>query len=288
MNCRLSLIFYTSIIIVANSQNSDGFHYNFKDVFDAIQIGDQKRFKTVLDKNNLTIHLYKPIREDEQLPHPKDEFYMIVSGNGKYVINNDTVNVATGDLVFAPKYLEHRFIDFSKDFSTWVIFYEDMIDDNASTAEFEERLINDFIETWKRTKQYTLKILELMPEEFYFKEINKNSRNFAEEALHIADNLYFLSTNYILETGKSKVNLDFSTKADIVLAVDKAFDFFQASVGKLRYEHSLSKEVHFFNGKTLSKQQILYLVKDHTSHHRSKMVTMLKAYRIEPPEYIGW
>ena len=70
----------------------------------------------------LDIALYKPDRTDPQTPHLRDEIYVIASGAGRFVEDGQSRPFAPGDLIFVPKGVQHRFEDFSADFSTWVIF----------------------------------------------------------------------------------------------------------------------------------------------------------------------
>lgn len=245
-------------------------------------------FTTVFkDKEgDVVIHLYKPDKVDLQTPHPQDEFYMITSGKGKYIINSDTLTVKKGDLVFAPKGVEHKFYNFSKDFSTWVIFYGENLESNTNIASGNKILINDFLETWERTKTYTVSIVKAMPEKL-FNAKKGDDRSFAEEVLHIMDNLYFLSSNYISEIGPSYLQLQYTTKEELIARFELAFNDFRDAVNSIN-DNNLLKKVKFFNGEFYSKQQILYLVKDHTAHHRAKMILMLKDAGVKPPKYVGW
>jgi mannose-6-phosphate isomerase-like protein (cupin superfamily) len=48
---------------------------------------------------------------------------VIVSGSGMFLHNGDTYPIAPGDLIHVPAHNEHRFFDFTGDFSNWVLFY---------------------------------------------------------------------------------------------------------------------------------------------------------------------
>ncbi len=71
----------------------------------------------------LDIALYKPDRIDPQTPHLRDEIYVVATGSGRFVQADESRAVAAGDLLFVPKGVAHRFVDFTEDFSTWVIFF---------------------------------------------------------------------------------------------------------------------------------------------------------------------
>lgn len=80
-------------------------------------------FMELFKHGSLVIELYKPLKIDLQTPHDRDEVYIIVSGTGSFFDGKENHSVKAGDLFFVPATVEHRFENFSDDFSTWVIFY---------------------------------------------------------------------------------------------------------------------------------------------------------------------
>ena len=58
-----------------------------------------------------------------QTPHLRDEIYVIATGSGQFVQQGDSRAFGPGDLLFVPRGVPHRFVDFTADFSTWVIFF---------------------------------------------------------------------------------------------------------------------------------------------------------------------
>lgn len=81
-------------------------------------------FIELLSINRLKVEIYQPRLEDQQTPHTMDEFYLIFTGFGKFQMNNEISSFKAGDFLFVPAYTEHRFIEFSDDFITWVFFIE--------------------------------------------------------------------------------------------------------------------------------------------------------------------
>ena len=69
------------------------------------------------------VGIYKPEGEDRQTPHLRDEIYIVVAGTGSFVSDGVTQRFGPGDMLFVAAGVEHRFVDFSDDFSTWVIFF---------------------------------------------------------------------------------------------------------------------------------------------------------------------
>jgi len=80
-------------------------------------------FKTLFQHGTLSVEIYKPDQVDLQQPHEQDEVYIVVSGSGTFINGETNSSFGPGDFLFVPAGVEHRFIDFTDDFSTWVIFY---------------------------------------------------------------------------------------------------------------------------------------------------------------------
>jgi mannose-6-phosphate isomerase-like protein (cupin superfamily) len=80
-------------------------------------------YTTLFRHGTLEIEIYRPVGIDRQQPHRKDEVYVIISGTGSFLRGERRKAFAPGDVLFAPAGAEHRFIDFSGDFATWVFFY---------------------------------------------------------------------------------------------------------------------------------------------------------------------
>lgn len=83
----------------------------------------------IFTHGSMALRYYAPKGRDEQLPHGRDEFYVVASGEGLYEIGGGSGEAANpfhaGDALFAPAGVEHCFRDFSDDFGCWVIFYGD-------------------------------------------------------------------------------------------------------------------------------------------------------------------
>ena len=80
-------------------------------------------FVKVLEFGDLEIEYYQPDKIDKQTPHTRDEIYIVTSGKGNFIRKDDKYAVQEGDILFVKAYEEHRFVDFSDDFATWVVFY---------------------------------------------------------------------------------------------------------------------------------------------------------------------
>jgi mannose-6-phosphate isomerase-like protein (cupin superfamily) len=81
-----------------------------------------ERFAEVFRRGTLSVELYAPRGTDPQQPHTQDEVYVILTGSGTFINGDQRHAFAPGDVLFVPAGVEHRFVDFSDDFATWVIF----------------------------------------------------------------------------------------------------------------------------------------------------------------------
>lgn len=87
------------------------------------QTADQLRFATLLRHGTMSVELYAPQGQDRQTPHAQDELYVVISGSGAFQNGEVRHAFGPGDVIFVPAGVEHRFLSFSEDFQTWVIFY---------------------------------------------------------------------------------------------------------------------------------------------------------------------
>lgn len=99
------------------------FHISIEEAIQQLEKEKQKRFTALMKHGTMCIEYYAPKNIDPQTPHQQDEIYIIASGEAIFFRNGDSVQCKTGDVLFVPAQMEHRFENFSDDFATWVIFY---------------------------------------------------------------------------------------------------------------------------------------------------------------------
>lgn len=80
-------------------------------------------FQTIFEHGTLSVEIYKPEKVDLQQPHTRDEVYVVISGSGEFLYDDIRTSFGPGDFLFVPAGMNHRFENFTDDFSTWVIFY---------------------------------------------------------------------------------------------------------------------------------------------------------------------
>ena len=160
---------------------------------------------------------------------------------------------------------------------------------HAVTAQKTDSLFLDAaITKLQNSKEYTLKVANLMPEEKYgFKPV-PDEMSFGEQLLHISANLSWLTSSYItnVKATVTKAAKQVQKKEEIIQLLKKTYDFAISALKLFEASH-LTDTVSFFAGPK-TKLQIINLISDHQTHHRGQMIVYLRLNGIKPPEYIGW
>jgi mannose-6-phosphate isomerase-like protein (cupin superfamily) len=81
-----------------------------------------ERFASVIDYGTLTVEVYAPRGADPQMPHTRDEVYVVMSGSGWFVSGPDRHRFGPGDVLFVPAHVSHHFEEFTDDVVVWAIF----------------------------------------------------------------------------------------------------------------------------------------------------------------------
>jgi mannose-6-phosphate isomerase-like protein (cupin superfamily) len=91
----------------------------------AAQLAKEKDavFTVLMQHGTMQVEYFAPEGVDLQTPHKQDEIYIIATGESRFYRAGEWMECRKGDVLFVPAGMEHRFADFSDDFSTWVIFY---------------------------------------------------------------------------------------------------------------------------------------------------------------------
>lgn len=109
--------------ILSGEEKPTKYHITKEEAIAALEDSAPQPFVTLLRQGELEVEYYKPDQVDNQLPHEKDELYVIASGSGEFVLEDKRYDVKVHDVLFVKAGQEHRFVNFTDDFATWVIFY---------------------------------------------------------------------------------------------------------------------------------------------------------------------
>ena len=84
---------------------------------------DASPFVTLMAGGSMSVEVFAPRDQDPQQPHTQDGLYFIHRGTAHLLIGSQRYDCASGDAFFVAAGVEHRFVDFSDDFVTWVVLY---------------------------------------------------------------------------------------------------------------------------------------------------------------------
>lgn len=99
------------------------YHISIDKAVEALQKEKDKPFTVLMKNRSMSIEYFSPKIVDTQQPHKQDEIYVIASGASRFYRDGETINCKKGDVIFVPANIEHKFINFTSDFASWVIFY---------------------------------------------------------------------------------------------------------------------------------------------------------------------
>lgn len=99
------------------------FYTSISEAIQQLATDDSAPFTVLMQNGSMSIEYFAPKEIDTQTPHKQDELYVIASGHSQFYRDGEMIECKTGDVIFVPAAMEHRFMNFSEDFATWVIFY---------------------------------------------------------------------------------------------------------------------------------------------------------------------
>jgi uncharacterized damage-inducible protein DinB len=149
----------------------------------------------------------------------------------------------------------------------------------------------NFSEIWLRNSEYTIRIIESMPEEDFGFRPDSAMMSFAEQVIHMNKNLIFLQ-KYIFK--EEKITSEFSSidtafsKTELIRNFKWRINAINEMLLKLSTDE-WNNPVDFFDKNVeMKKLSIFLLMKDHLAHHRGQLIVYLRMKGIKPPEYKGW
>jgi mannose-6-phosphate isomerase-like protein (cupin superfamily) len=101
----------------------DGWHGAFGAAIGKLGESAEQHTATLYVHGTLKVMLYAPVGEDHQIPHDRDELYVVARGSGLFQLGESRFRFTAGDAIFVPAGVDHRFEEFTDDLATWVMFY---------------------------------------------------------------------------------------------------------------------------------------------------------------------
>lgn len=157
-------------------------------------------------------------------------------------------------------------------------------------AQNDKVLLQSHIIKFKNAKIYTLSIADKFDASNYaFKPVFEEM-SFQEQLVHVAENIYWLSSTYIKEEpspvkGKKIIAKEMN-KEQVMQFVSEAYEYGLKAIETLDEKTLLN--TFNWNGGKMNKYQFLNLIQDHQAHHVGQLIVYLRLKAIVPPKYIGW
>lgn len=153
-------------------------------------------------------------------------------------------------------------------------------------AQGKTDLLIELSRKWENSKSYALKIAALMPENEYGFKPAPEEMSFKQQLLHIADNINWLSSDYLnVSLAKRIKDTTGFNKEKVIKILSNAYD--HGLIAHKLSDKQLEEQVKFFVGP-MTRRQILTLMHDHQSHHLGQLIVYLRLKGIKPPPYVGW
>lgn len=160
----------------------------------------------------------------------------------------------------------------------------------ALSASAQMTFTDYYLESIERAEEYTLDLVEVMPEsKFDFKSTPEVS-SFHDQVTHVIKNIGFLQT-YITGDRDSPIRdleLNKNNKEELIANLKTAFAHLRQITKDLK-EEELTASVDFFKeGVRMDKRGILLLIKNHLTLHQGQLIVYLRLNGLTPPKFNGY
>ncbi len=146
--------------------------------------------------------------------------------------------------------------------------------------------IDEFVAKWDNSKQFTLEVVDKMPDNLLDYKPDAGAMSFKEQITHLSGTMVMISSRFLNgATPSFAADAKPATKAELKAFVENCYAYTKSTVAKLS-EAQLAEVVDIFGGKG-SRRQVIGLADDHTTHHRGAAISYIRANGIEPPAYRG-
>lgn len=157
-----------------------------------------------------------------------------------------------------------------------------------SGAEFLP--LEDYVQMWKNSKQFTIEVAEKMPEEQYGFKATPAEMSFGRLMVHIAASTV---SRFAEMTGAkppfalTRLDNKQITKAETLRLLADSFDFAIELIPKMTPEQlNKTLKVDWRGRPEATGRQIVLNMFTHVAHHRAQAEVYLRMKGIEPPYYL--
>jgi uncharacterized damage-inducible protein DinB len=152
--------------------------------------------------------------------------------------------------------------------------------------EYPNGRIDALVREWTRARDYTKEYLDAMPEEGINFKPTPEIRSFAEQMLHLSNNLFntaaraFGATNPFQGKSLEKMD-DLKNKAALTKIVMESYDFMINTI-KAQTDAKLDERMAV-GGMNRPKSALLAASFEHQTHHRGQTTIYLRLKGVTPP-----
>ena len=145
-----------------------------------------------------------------------------------------------------------------------------------------DELVND----WKVSKQFTLEVAEKMPAEFYDFKPSPEQMSFGQQMLHIAGaNVFRFEQLTGIEPHIARPEK--ADKTTAILKLTESFDYVLRVLPKVTPEQwTKTFKVDWRDRPEVAGRQMMLGMFVHSAHHRAQCEVYLRLKGIKPPDYM--
>lgn len=147
--------------------------------------------------------------------------------------------------------------------------------------------MDEFLGKWNNSKQFTIDVLNKMPDSGMNYKTDPGAMSFKEQIHHIGNAIVGISQGFLGGPDPGfTIDVETASKAELADYVAKAYDY-GAMVMKSLTPEQAGEMMEVF-GNNVSKRQVMALLMDHSTHHRGSAIAYLRANGVEPPAFVGF
>lgn len=156
----------------------------------------------------------------------------------------------------------------------------------SGTLSMAQTTMEEFMAKWENGKQFTLEVVDKMPDDLLDYKPEVEAMSFKEQVTHFSSTIVRISKGFLLGAEPGFVSdAKPQSKEELKAFVSACFDYGKSTFIKLT-DAQLSEQIDSFAGK-VTRGQMVRLVDDHATHHRGAAISYIRANGITPPAFRG-
>ncbi|WP_114748882.1 DinB family protein [Pleomorphovibrio marinus] len=151
---------------------------------------------------------------------------------------------------------------------------------------FAQTNMEEFLAKWENGKQFTLEVVDKMPNELLDYKPHESAMSFREQVTHVGASIANMSKGFL-----NGADMPFDpgakpeSKEDIKKFISACYDYGRGTISSLS-EAELAEEIETFVGK-ITRRQMISFIDDHATHHRGAAISYIRSNGITPPGFRG-